>query len=190
MNKNNILEKLKTTRILAAIGVAGLILGTVTPFFSYSFLGYSYSMSLWHYWEGKIVMLLAIVNLLFIFKDFVEKYIPSLFNTNIGKKIRDLDNAKYSLIPTILSAILIIYLSITVDFELDILGIGFYILWIGVICLVAYAILNRKRQITDNSINTMNTNNGINQNNMENQENQNFGENTNSFNNQDNNINQ
>ncbi len=188
----NIIEKLKTTRILAAIGVAGLIIGTVTPFLSYSF----FSRSLWHYWEGKIVMLLAIANLLFIFKDIVEKYIPSLFNTKIGRKIQNLNNAKYSLIPTILSAILIVYLSITVEFNFNIMGIGFYILWIGVICLVAYAILNRKGHVANNNAyqnSNMQTNNNINSNmnnNPNNMKSQNFGENTSGFNNQNNNENQ
>ena len=142
---NNIMEKLKTTRILAAIGIAGLILGTIMPYVKYNIFGYKYSISLWGYWEGKIVMILAIANLLFIFKDIVEKYIPSLFNTGIGKKIQNLDNPKYSLIPTIVSAIFALYL--TIDLGIDSFkyyNIGFYSLWIGSICLIAYAIFHKK----------------------------------------------
>lgn len=142
---NNIIEKMKNTRILATIGIAGLILGTIFPYVSYSFFGSSVNISMWNYWEGKIVLILAIANLLFIFKDFVGKYIPSLFNTNIGKKIADIDNPKVSLVPTILAVVLVVYLQIRLDIGFGNYGIGFYLLWIGIIALLAYAFLHRKK---------------------------------------------
>lgn len=101
---NNIIEKCKTTRILGSIGIICLILGTIMPYVRYNIWGFTYSISLWGYWEGKIIMLLAIANLLFIFKDFIEKYIPSLFNTNIG----------------------------------------FYLMWLGTISLIAFALIHKK----------------------------------------------
>ena len=141
----DILEKCKTTRILAAIGIVGLILGTIMPYVTYNIFGYKYSISLWGYWEGKIVMILAIANLLFIFKDMVEKYAPFLFNNGLGQKIKEVDNPKYSLIPTILIAIFTIYETTQLGIEtLKYYNIGFYCLWIGVICLVAYAVLHKK----------------------------------------------
>lgn len=141
---NNIIEKCKSTRILAAIGIAGLVLGTITPYVKYNIFGYKYSISLWGYWEGKIIMVLALANLLFIFKDLVEKYVPFLFNNWVGRKVQDCDNPKFSLIPTVLVAIFAIY-------ETSVLGIdsfkyynlGFYTMWIGVISLVAYAFLHK-----------------------------------------------
>lgn len=142
---NNIIEKMKNTRILATIGIAGLILGTIFPYVSYSFFGSSVNISMWNYWEGKIVLILAIANLLFIFKDFVGKYIPSLFNTNIGKKIADIDNPKVSLVPTILAVVFVVYLQIRLDIGFGNYGIGFYLLWIGIIALLAYAFLHRKK---------------------------------------------
>ena len=144
---NNISEKMKNTRILATIGIAGLILGTIFPYVSYSFFGSSVNISMWNYWEGKIVLILAIANLLFIFKDFVGKYIPSLFNTNIGKKIADIDNPKVSLVPTILAVVFVVYLQIRLDIGFGNYGIGFYLLWIGIIALLAYAFLHRKKMI-------------------------------------------
>lgn len=144
---NNIIEKVKNTRILATIGIAGLILGTIFPYVSYSFFGSSVNISMWNYWEGKIVLILAIANLLFIFKDFVGKYIPSLFNTNIGKKIADIDNPKVSLVPTILAVVFVVYLQIRLDIGFGNYGIGFYLLWIGIIALLAYAFLHRKKMI-------------------------------------------
>lgn len=142
---DKIIEKMKTTRILGAVGIAGLIFGTIMPYVKYNFFGYKYSISLWEYWEGKVIMILAIANLLFIFKDIVEKYIPSLFNTGIGKKIKDLDNPKYSLVPTVLVAIFVIYLTASIGVStFKYYNIGFYAMWLGTISLVAYAFLHKK----------------------------------------------
>ena len=142
---NNIIEKCKTTRILGAIGIVGLILGTIMPYVKYNIFGYKYSVSLWGFWEGKIIMLLAIANLLFIFKDLVEKYVPSLFNSSIGRKIKDCENPKFSLIPTVLVAVFAIYLTSTLGINtFQYYNIGFYSLWIGTICLVVYAFLHKK----------------------------------------------
>ena len=140
---NNVLDKLKNTRLLAGIGIAGMILGTMFPYVSYNIFGYVYDIALWDYLEGKIILLIAIANLLFIFKDFVEKYIPSLFNTNIGKKIKDINNPKASLVPTALGAVFAIYLTLKLDVEFSAYSLGFYSMWIGVICLVAYAIMHK-----------------------------------------------
>lgn len=142
---NKFLEKCKNTRLLALIGIVGLILGTMMDYIKISVFGFTESLSLWGYWEGKIVLLLAIANTLFIFKDWVEKYIPALFNTNIGKKIANITNPKASLVPTILAVIFMLYLHnrLNIDSEYTSYGLGFYLLWIGAISLVAYAILHK-----------------------------------------------
>lgn len=141
----NILDKIKNTRILAVIGLVCMVLGTIFAYIKISIFGYSNTISLWGYWEGKIVLLLVIANLIFIFKDFVEKYIPSLFNTSIGRKIKDINNPKASLVPTILSAVFAVYLHTKLDVSSEYMswGLGFYALWLGVICLVAYAIVHK-----------------------------------------------
>lgn len=140
---DNLLNKLKNTRLLAGIGVVCMILGTMFSYVSYNIWGYSYDISLWDYWEGKVIFLIAVANLLFIFKDFVEKYIPSLFNTSIGKKIKDINNPKASLVPTILGAIFAVYLTSKLNVSFSNYSLGFYSMWIGVICLVAYAIIHK-----------------------------------------------
>ena len=137
---NEIIEKCKKTRILAAIGIVGLFLGSSLPYVKF----WGYRVSLWRYWEGKIIVLLALVNLLFIFKDVVKKYIPSLFNTEIGKKIDNLENPKYSLIPTIVAAVFAFYVTTKLDVSyFKYYRIGFYCMWIGTISLIAYAFLHR-----------------------------------------------
>lgn len=140
-----ILDKIRNTRILAAAGIVCLILGTILSYINISIWGYTESISLWGYWEGKVILILAIANLIFIFKDWVEKYIPALFNTNIGRKIKDIESPKASLVPTILSAVFAFYLHSKLDIDSDYTswGLGFYALWIGAICLVAYAILHK-----------------------------------------------
>lgn len=143
---DGILDKIKNTRLLAGIGVAGLILGTMLTYIKYSVFGYSIEISLSRYLEGKIVIALAVANLLFIFKDMVEKYVPSLFNTNLGKKISSIESPKASLVPTILAVVFIVYLHSRLDIDSSFAnyGLGFYSILIGTISLVAYAFLNKK----------------------------------------------
>ena len=143
---NNILEKLKNTRILAAIGIVCLILGTFFTYLKAGHWNYSYTLTLSRYWEGKIVILLAFANLLFIFKDLIEKYVPVLFKNSLGEKIAKTNNPKLSLIPTLLSVALVVYLQISLSRYSSFIefGLGFYLLWLGVICLIAYAFIHRK----------------------------------------------
>lgn len=145
---NNILEKCKNTRILAVIGLVGMFLGTILSYVSYSIWGYKYDIALWDYLEGKIILVLVIANLIFIFKDYVEKYVPKLVERGFWQKIANIKNPKASLVPTILSAAFAVYLTIKLDVEFSHYSLGFYSLWIGVIALVAYAILHKNN---DNS---------------------------------------
>lgn len=140
---NNVLDKMKNTRLLAGIGVAGMILGTMFAYVSYNILGTVIDIALWDYLEGKIILIIAVANLLFIFKDVVEKYVPSLFNTGIGRKIKDINNPKASLVPTIAAAAFALYLTLKLNVSFSAYSLGFYSMWIGVICLVAYAILHK-----------------------------------------------
>ena len=140
------MELIRHKRLLALIGIITLILGTMLPYFTFSFLGYSQSISLWGYWEGKVILILTIANALFIFKDYIEKYIPQLFTTSLGEKIANIKNPKISLIPTVLVVGFVIYLNTQFDFnsEYSKNGLGFYLLWLGIIFLVAHAIIYKK----------------------------------------------
>lgn len=142
-----ILEKMKETRLLAGIGTALLVLGTMFSYVSYSILGYSYHISLFDYWEGKFILLIAIANLLFIFYDFVEKYIPSLAKSKFGQKIASINGPKTSLIPTIAAAAFALYLTIKLDVSFSNYSLGFYMLWLGVIALVAYPFVHKNKEV-------------------------------------------
>lgn len=143
----NIWKKVKSTRILAAIGVVCLILGIIMPYINYEYLfGYTLTITLWNYWEGKVITVLIIATIIFIFKDIVEKYIPALLNNNIGRKVQELDSTKYSMVPTIIIALFDLYLIIKLGGNMfKFYNIGFYSLWIGIICLIAYSILHRNK---------------------------------------------
>ena len=157
----DIIEKCKTTRILAIIGIVGLFLGVIVPYVKMDLYIYEYTITLWEYWEGKVIMILVIANLLFIFKDIIEKYVPALFNSALGQKIRDCKNPKVSLIPTILIVIFAIYLTSTLGIDsFKYYSIGFYLMWIGTISLVAYAFLHKNGNIQNENIQNGNIQNG------------------------------
>lgn len=139
------MDKLKNTRILGVVGIVGLILGIILPYYTITFFGYSQSISLWGYWEGKIMLILTVANLLFIFRDYVEKYIPRMFDSNLGRMIRDA-NPKLSIVPTILVIAFAIYLYTTMDIDTSYVkyGLGFWSLWGGIICLIGHTFLYKK----------------------------------------------
>lgn len=141
-----VMEKMKNTRILAGIGIICLFLGTILTYLKYEVWGFSYEVSLFRYWEGKLLIAIIIANLIIIFKDLVEKYIPSLFNTRIGEKIANIENPKASLIPTAIAIGITLYLhsSLNIDSDYVSYGLGFYAIWVGAICLVAHAFLHKK----------------------------------------------
>lgn len=139
---NTIVEKVKHTRLLGAIGLISILLGTVLPYIKYNAFVAIISKSLFSYWEGKIVILLLIINLILFFKDYIEKYIPSLLNINAWRKISEL-NYQYVMVPAIIAILLVIYRTIKIDISFGHYNIGFYTLWFGVICIVIYLIINK-----------------------------------------------
>jgi len=152
------MEAIRNKRILALIGIISLVLGTLLPYYTFSFWGYTESISLWGYWEGKVVLSLIVANALFIFKDWLEQYVPQVFNSGIGRKIANVDNPKLSLIPTILIIAFVIYLYNTLEVDSEFIknGIGFYLLWIGVIALVGHAIFYKGNIEKNNNVSGQN----------------------------------
>lgn len=141
------MEKLRNTRILGAIGIIALFLGVILPYYQINLFGYSYKITLWGYLEGKIVMILAVANFLFIFKDLIEKYVPQMFNSNLGRKIQNA-NPKFSIIPTILIVAFVVILFFRLDIDTTLNhGLGFYTLWFGVICLILHTFIYKKSNV-------------------------------------------
>ena len=140
------MEVIKNKRVLALGGIIGLILGCIFPYFKISIFGLSESIALWDYWEGKIVLTLTLANALFIFQDFIEKYIPQLFNNWLGNLVRKAKNPKFALIPTILIVLFAVSLVLDMDISSEYIkyGLGFWVLWLGIVCLVGHAIFYKK----------------------------------------------
>lgn len=139
------MKVLKNKRILAFAGLICLFLGVVMPYFKVSIFGYSYEIKLWGFWEGKVMMSLIVANVLFIFKDYIERYVPQLFNTSLGSKVQNASQ-KWAIIPTVGVATFAVWLYIRLDVDTTYLkhGLGFWSLWIGIICLIGHAILYKK----------------------------------------------
>ncbi|MBE6149450.1 MAG: hypothetical protein E7170_01845 [Firmicutes bacterium] len=153
-----VMEMVKTKRILAIIGIVGLFLGTIMPYYKFSFLGITKTIALWGYLEGKIMFILILALALFIFKDYIEKYAPQLFNNGVGKFVKKFENPKFSLVPTAIVIILAIYVSTLVETSDYIkFGLGFYMLWLGAICMVGHAIFYKGESATQEVQTTPNT---------------------------------
>jgi len=141
------MEKLKNTRILGLVGIVFLILGILLPYYVFQFalIKYTNSISLFGYLEGKIMMGLILANALFIFKDFVSKYVPQLFRSNIGRMVENA-SPKLSIIPTILVVAFVVWLNFRLNIQTSEYihyGFGFWSLWIGVIAISLHAFLYR-----------------------------------------------
>ena len=144
---NTISDQLKNTRVLAGIGLVVMLIGTILPYIkTYSLNGIPKTSLLLEYWEGKIVLILLIANLIFLFKDYVEKYIPSLLNVTVWKKISIL-KYQYAMLPSIIATIFILELTINRNAGFAMFSTGFYTLWLGVICIIIYLIINKGKPV-------------------------------------------
>ena len=141
---NGFLEKIKTTRLLAGVGIICMFLGTIIAYAKINFWGYTGNVCLYKHLEGIVIMIVAIVDFLFIFKDTVEKYIPKLFESKIGKNITEVGDRKLSLISVIIVVIMAVILHARLDFSIAHFSLGFYVLYFGVICLGAYALMHKE----------------------------------------------
>lgn len=144
--KSTIMQKLHNTKILAIIGSVCLLLSVVLPYITISFFGISESIFLWKYWQGIVLIIIAILNILFIFKEAILKHVPSLANNQTINKILAINNPKASLVLTIIMVIFVICLTAITGFAFRFYNIGFYTLWLGVICLVLYPFLYKKEE--------------------------------------------
>ena len=133
------MEKLKTTKILGAVGAILLIIGNFFPFMTIKFFG-KRSINFID-GDGVFTLILGIIALLLIFIDLIIAKIPE-GKANFLYKLR---NPKWLLVPGILSAIIILVDSGDV-FELGSPGFGFWLLVIGVVAVIAHAFIYKGDQ--------------------------------------------
>lgn len=131
---DKVLSVLKSTKILGIVGSILLIIGTLLPFYTVSFLGIKASVKLIENTTGKIMLIVGIISLAMIFIDFIISKIPE------GKAtfLLNLRNQKLILIPAAIALILLIVSANQDTYGLGKLAFGFYLLLIGIIALVAY----------------------------------------------------
>lgn len=146
---NKFLNLSKNTRFLAVLGLTCSFLCIFFNYIKYTVLGLAVKIKLIEFLEGKLMILLIILNLMFIFKDYVKKYVPKLFENNIGRKIYNINNQKWILIPVGLSVIFafVVKGETKTEFLNTTYGLGFYLMWLGVISLVAYAFIYKNDKI-------------------------------------------
>lgn len=149
------MKVIKNKKVLALVGICCLILGVFLPYFTITIWGYSESYSLWSYWEGKVILILTLANALFIFGDFIEKRVPQLFNNSVGKLVKKANNPKFSLVPTILTVLLLIYMLVEIGTDYSEFlkyGLGFWMNWIGIAALIGHAIFYKKPEVQSQSL--------------------------------------
>ena len=137
---DKVLSVLKSTKILGIVGSILLIIGTLFPFYTVSFLGIKASVKLIENTTGKIMLIVGIISLAMIFIDFIISKIPE------GKAtfLLNLRNQKLILIPAAIALILLIVSANQDTYGLGKLAFGFYLLLIGIIALVAYPFMYKE----------------------------------------------
>lgn len=145
------MEKLKNTKLLGIIGAIVTIIGLFLPFATVTAkaFGIKHSESVTYIQaDGIFVLILTIITLLMIFSDkLVDKV--AFF--------KKLTNVKLVLIPTILSAIILIFDMINAadaigDVSSSLVkaevsyGIGLWVLWIGLIATAVFPFLYKKSE--------------------------------------------
>ena len=157
---NKFLNLSKNTRFLAVVGLSCSFLCIFLTYVKYTVLGLAVKIKLIDFFEGKLMILLILLNLMFIFKDYVKKYLPKLFENNIGRKIYDINDQRWILIPVALTVIFafVVKGETKTEFLNIVYGLGFYLMWLGVISLVAFAFMYKNEKIkvalsTENKVN-------------------------------------
>ena len=124
-----ILDKIKNTKILGIIGnivvIISLFMATVVV--ESKTIGFKASIQ-YISGDGKFILVLSVINLIIIFADKIS---PTFF--------KGLTNIKLTVIPTLIEIIILINFTVKsgniseYDYASWHWGIGFYLMWIGVI---------------------------------------------------------
>ena len=145
---NNILNKMKTTRILGIIGLVLIYFGLMIPFVGIEFWGSdSVSAYMEVYDNGKGVMLLWLLTIAIMYSDIIAANWPR------GKKIFSyLKNQKLVVVPCIIAFIILIATTACIYSDFDDYDVslypGYFLSWLGLIATTAYAILYKGNDST------------------------------------------
>lgn len=146
-------DKVMNTKILGIVGAILTIIGVFLPFATVtaSLFGYSASQSVsFIEGDGVFVLILSIIALVMIFANLIA----SKLNGGIANFFKKLINPKLTLIPTIISAIILIIdmsnadsvVGQTAGLATVSFGAGVWIMWIGLIATAAYPFVYKKAE--------------------------------------------
>lgn len=152
---NTILDKMKNTRILAIIALVLLYGGLMLPFVGIEYGDEAATASFVDdqlYDNGKGLMLLWLVSVALVFSDIIAA------NWKKGSKIfSKLTNPKILLIPVIIILIVLIITQVNFFDDYDwyddyiYLYPGYYLNWLGMIAMTAYAFLYKGNKTIEKS---------------------------------------
>ena len=109
-------------------------------------------------WEGKIILFLLVVTIIFLFKDYINKIIPNWDQTSFWKRFKNA-NYNYVLIFAGMIALLLIVMALRLSGNSYKFAIGYYVSWGGIALLVIHAFFDRSFSVVTS--NTKNVNNQI-----------------------------
>ena len=136
---NNILNKMKTTRILGIIGLVLIYFGAMLPFVSIEYWSFESTAAYMEVYDnGKGVMLLWLLIIAIMYSDIIAANWPR------GRKIFNyLKNQKLVLVPCVIGFIILIATTACLFSDYDDISLypGYFLSWLGLISTTAYAIL-------------------------------------------------
>lgn len=147
------MEKLRKTKLLGIIGAVVTIIGLFLPFATVTAkaFGIKHSESITYIQaDGVYVLILAVITLLIIFSDKLSEKVAFF---------KKMSNVKSVLVPTIISAIILIFDMINASETLGEVstsivkaeisyGIGLWVLWIGLIATAVFPFIYKKDEAT------------------------------------------
>ena len=135
-------DKCQHTKLLGIIGGIILIIGNFFNYATANIFGFKQGISFASVAGGKILIILGILYLLLLFKDFIKTKLPA----NILEKIKILDNMKILLVPVIIAIITILISNgkIFDGYGIVKASFGCYLLWIGIIISAVFPFIYKE----------------------------------------------
>lgn len=140
-----IIEKFRTTRFFAGLGIGLLFLGVILPYAKVNVVGLIKTYNFIDSFGGIIILFLSFIILIFIYRDILEKYFPMFFKNKVFKYIKGVDY-HLVLLPISIIVIISIYLTISMNMRGSSIrySFGFLSLWLGLLFLIGYVLLYKR----------------------------------------------
>lgn len=137
-------DKCQNTKLIGIIGGIILVIGNFFNYATANIFGFKQGLSFASVAGGKILIVLGILYLVLLFKDFIKPKLPA----NVLEKVKILDNTKILLIPVAISIITILISNgkIFDGYGIVKASFGCYLLWIGIIISAVYPFIYKENK--------------------------------------------